>query len=453
MGAWGTGIFSNDIALDVRGDFRELIAAGRSPQEATEQILVLYEMAEQGDAYYGEAWLALAVTQWKMGRVVDEVRDTALRAIELELAQPIFEGTDVRKRAAALSKARDLLNSTPPEPRRVRAERVSQSPFASGDVLRYTTASGRQVALWAMYNERHEGVASVSVNTCFRVQAIGDPELPPLAEIVERPPLVMSTDGGPRSVRHLFLHEPQDAGGPAWKVIGNVPFPDEHADKHGFTVLTVKPRRRPPTMDDVFESWFALSRGAEPETRALQLLIDLMPAHSTLGPEWEGFVTARAADIARELAVELHEGSDARLGPALAIVERYLAGDDPAQRRVAIDVLDVLLNASTHPEVAFDRDDLEHRLGAVSQAMAARLDDAWAEVEVSAWRPPELLSEAEHHALQAVWYPPIQWDARLNNRDLGDGTYRICFSLPGLYRGLDAPDPSVNRQAPATTID
>jgi hypothetical protein len=286
------------------------------------------------------------------------------------------------------------------------------------------------------------------------VQAIGDPELPPLAEIMNRPPMVMSKNGGPRSVGHLFLRQPQDAVGPAWEVLGNVPFPEEHADKHGFTVLPVKPTRRPPTMDDVFESWFALARGAGPETRALQPLIDLMPAHPTLGPEWESFVTARAADIARELAVELHEGSDARLEPALTIVESYLAGDDPVQRRVAIDVLDGLLNASTHPEVAFDRDDVEHRLGAASQAMAARLDDAWAEVELSAWRPPELLSdEAEHHALQATWYPPAEWTARLNNRDLGDDTYKISFSLPGLYPGLNPPEPDVNRQAPATTID
>jgi hypothetical protein len=453
MGAWGTGIFSNDTALDVRGDFRELIAAGRSPQEATEQILVLYEMAEPDDAYDAQAWLALAVTQWKMGRVVAQVRDTALRAIELELAQPIFEGTDIRKRAAALSKARDLLTNKPPQPRRVRAERFPQSPFSPGDVLRCTTASGRQVALWAMYNKRHEGVASVSLNTAFRAQAIGDPELPPLAEIVERPPLVMSTGGGPRCVRHLFLHLPQDAVGPAWEVIGNVPFPEKHADKHGFTVLTVKPTRRPPTTDDIFESWFELSRDADPETRALQPLIELMPVYPALGPEWEGFVTAKAEDIARELAVELHEGHDARLAPALAIVERYLAGDDHAQRRVAIDVLDGLLNAATHPEVAFDRDDLEHRLGAVSQAMVTRLDDVWATIEVSAWRPPELLSEAEHHALQAMWYPPLQWNARLSNRDFGDGTYRICFSIPGLYPGLDAPNPSVTRQSPATTID
>jgi hypothetical protein len=130
MGSWGTDVFSNDLALDIRADFRELIAAGRSPREATELILARFEMAEPRDAYDGQEWLALAVTQWKMGRVVDGVRDTALRAIELELAEPIFEGTDIPKRAGVLFKARDLLNSTPPAPRRVRAERVAQSPFA-----------------------------------------------------------------------------------------------------------------------------------------------------------------------------------------------------------------------------------------------------------------------------------------------------------------------------------
>src|SRR3954452_16121241 len=100
MGAWGTGIFSDDEALDIRAAFRELIAAGRSPQDATAEILVAYEMAEPDGPDDCPAWLALAVTQWKMGRVVDHVRDTALRAIELELGEPRFEGADVRTRAA-----------------------------------------------------------------------------------------------------------------------------------------------------------------------------------------------------------------------------------------------------------------------------------------------------------------------------------------------------------------
>lgn len=458
MGTWGTGIFSGDVECDVRADFRELIAAGRSPQEAMEQLLVSYEMAEPAEPDDCPAWLALAVTQWKTGRVVDQVRDTALRAIELELAQPRFDGADRRKRAVALAKARDLLNRTPPAPRRIRAERFAQSPFAPGDVLRYTTACGRQVALWAMFNKRHEGVAHVSVNTAFRLQAIGDPALPPVAQIVEQPPLVMTNDNGYRNIRQFFLDQPQDATGPAWELIGNVPFPEPHAVRHGpFGWVPAIRTRRAPTFDDTLESCFEHSRVVDPAAGAVQPFIDLMPAAPAHQGAWTGSATAKAENITSELAVELHERSEARCAQALAVVERYLAGDDPARRRIAITVLDGLVNAATHPAVAFDRDDLLRRLSPVARAMVARLDDAWEAVEPSAVRPPELLPEAEARERILVWSIDSQWLARLRNRDLGDGTYRVCWSGAEAVYPEDgrAPyaRPHVARPSPAITID
>ena len=35
MGTWGVAIFSDDLAADIRGDFRELIGDGLTPSEAT----------------------------------------------------------------------------------------------------------------------------------------------------------------------------------------------------------------------------------------------------------------------------------------------------------------------------------------------------------------------------------------------------------------------------------
>jgi hypothetical protein len=452
VGTWGIGIFSDDIALDVRHAFRELIAAGRSPEEATDEIVAGWEMTEPTDAYGCAGWLALAVTQWKMGHVVDRVRDTALRAIEVELAEPVFEGADRRKREALLAKTREQLDRPPPAPKRVRAERYAQTPFSPGDVLRYTTASGRQVALWAMFNHEHQDVAHVSVNTCFRVQAIGDPELPPIAEIVRRPPLVITSDDGHRSIKQLFLHHPQDAVGPAWHVIANVPFPSDDAEGRGFTVLTVKPRR-PPTLDDTFDMWFARSRAVDPLARALQPLIDAMRATSPADEAWTGHASAMAEDIARDLAIALHEGSDTRSGPVLTLVERYLARDDPAQRRIAIIVLDGLVNAATHREVTFDRDALLERLGPSSQAMVQRLDDVWGAVPTTTSRPPDLLPRPEGDSLAALlWSDELRWAARLRNRDLGDGVYAVTMSgFQGTEPGSGVP--RVNHASPSTSID
>jgi hypothetical protein len=38
VGTWGPGIFSDDLAADVREDFRDLISQGLTPEEATERL-------------------------------------------------------------------------------------------------------------------------------------------------------------------------------------------------------------------------------------------------------------------------------------------------------------------------------------------------------------------------------------------------------------------------------
>ena len=39
MGAWGTGIFSADISLDVKGDYLDALKAGRTDQEAEDYAI------------------------------------------------------------------------------------------------------------------------------------------------------------------------------------------------------------------------------------------------------------------------------------------------------------------------------------------------------------------------------------------------------------------------------
>lgn len=42
MGAWGTAIFSDDTASDVRDEFRDLIGEGLSTEQATDKLLREY---------------------------------------------------------------------------------------------------------------------------------------------------------------------------------------------------------------------------------------------------------------------------------------------------------------------------------------------------------------------------------------------------------------------------
>ena len=42
MGAWGTGIFQDDTACDIRDDYKDHLGNGLSGSEATERILSEY---------------------------------------------------------------------------------------------------------------------------------------------------------------------------------------------------------------------------------------------------------------------------------------------------------------------------------------------------------------------------------------------------------------------------
>ena len=42
MGAWGPAIFSDDLAVDVRDDFRDLIGEGLTADEASERLKAEY---------------------------------------------------------------------------------------------------------------------------------------------------------------------------------------------------------------------------------------------------------------------------------------------------------------------------------------------------------------------------------------------------------------------------
>ncbi len=39
MGAWGTAIFSDDLARDLRDAYRDLLADGHSGQQATKRLI------------------------------------------------------------------------------------------------------------------------------------------------------------------------------------------------------------------------------------------------------------------------------------------------------------------------------------------------------------------------------------------------------------------------------
>src|SRR4051812_11257563 len=122
MGTWGPGIFADDYAADLRGEFRDLIGQKMPPADATQRLIAEYQPDDDPDD--GPVfWLALAAIQWQLGRLEDSVRARALDVIAsgVNLRRWEQEATpsDVRKRRAALEKLREQLLGPFPPPKRV----------------------------------------------------------------------------------------------------------------------------------------------------------------------------------------------------------------------------------------------------------------------------------------------------------------------------------------------
>jgi hypothetical protein len=80
LGTWGPGIFSDDTAADVRGDFRELVEGGVPDDEATARVVDRYRDALGDEEHL--LWLAPAAAQAQVGRLDEHVRARALEVID-----------------------------------------------------------------------------------------------------------------------------------------------------------------------------------------------------------------------------------------------------------------------------------------------------------------------------------------------------------------------------------
>lgn len=140
MGTWGTGIFDNDDAGDVREEFRDLIAAGKSADEATAGLVESYGAADV-DLEDHDFWLALAATQHSLGHVGTGVIERAVAIIDDPEELERWDPSDARRRRAALKKLRSRLQKKPRSPKRLRARRGVDTALEEGQHLLFDTGT------------------------------------------------------------------------------------------------------------------------------------------------------------------------------------------------------------------------------------------------------------------------------------------------------------------------
>lgn len=116
MGAWGTSLYANDTACDIRGDLEE------------EPLF----------------WYALADTQWNYGRLLPEVKEKALYFLEQGEELERWREAGEKKLNAwmkTLAELKEKLNSPMPEEKKVSKYRIYKCAWKLEDVFAYQFTS------------------------------------------------------------------------------------------------------------------------------------------------------------------------------------------------------------------------------------------------------------------------------------------------------------------------
>lgn len=82
MGAWGYGIFDDDLARDVRGDFEGALDEGLSVSVSTRRVLEEHADTLEDPDDGPVIWLSLAALQLEQGALQPEVKERAIRIVD-----------------------------------------------------------------------------------------------------------------------------------------------------------------------------------------------------------------------------------------------------------------------------------------------------------------------------------------------------------------------------------
>ncbi len=138
MGAWGTGLYQNDLSADVKDDYISKLKGGKTDEEALQEIMEEYrEEMEDVDCKY-DFFLGLADTLWKKGRLTEELKTKALEMLEEEITSDRWESEKLRKeRNRVLDRLKEELNSPMPERKKVSVHKPYKTGWKEGEVYAF----------------------------------------------------------------------------------------------------------------------------------------------------------------------------------------------------------------------------------------------------------------------------------------------------------------------------
>jgi hypothetical protein len=155
MGSWGVGVFSDDLALDIRGEWRDALLRREDPVEVSRRMVARLGDGEDPDD--ATCWVALAAAQHETGHLQPDVRDRALELIVAGSGLELWEESGLLDaRRAVLARLAVKLRGPQPKPKRLRGPRAIDPGVATGDVVRIHDERRTVSVLFAVVGMSHQ---------------------------------------------------------------------------------------------------------------------------------------------------------------------------------------------------------------------------------------------------------------------------------------------------------
>lgn len=140
MGAWGPGLYEDDVAADVHEIYMDRLRRDGDGKAACAAVYAALGELDDDPEDGPVLWFALADTMWQVGRLTDEVQSKALFHLNngADLTRWQQENPmQASKRAAVLDELRERLLSPQPPEKPYRKPNLYTCPWQTGDVYAY----------------------------------------------------------------------------------------------------------------------------------------------------------------------------------------------------------------------------------------------------------------------------------------------------------------------------
>lgn len=126
MGTYGTALFHDDTANDVRDDFLNLLREGHSAEESSKVLLTQWSTSIDDSDDGPIFWLALAATQFEYGCLMEDVMLRAVAVIDEGADLGRWSGKLLERRSEMLAELRKKLLGPQPKARRPRKLKTAE---------------------------------------------------------------------------------------------------------------------------------------------------------------------------------------------------------------------------------------------------------------------------------------------------------------------------------------